>query len=68
MTLDEAREHIGDGVVYDPSHGTPEDGTIIRVSEQWVHVRYGHQSITKATAAAQLTLLVQSSKATAEPF
>ncbi len=57
MTIDEAREHIGAGVVYDPGHGAREDGTIVRVSEQWVHVRYGHQTITKATPAGQLTLL-----------
>jgi hypothetical protein len=57
MTIDEAREHIGAGVVYNPGHGALEDGTIVRVSESWVHVRYGHQTITKATAAAQLTLL-----------
>jgi hypothetical protein len=57
MTLDEARENIGAGVVYNPVHGALEDGTIMRVSEDWVHVRYGYQTITKATAAEQLTLL-----------
>lgn len=60
MKIDEARDNIGAGVVYDPGHGALEEGTIIRVSEEWVHVRYGHQTITKATAAWQLTLLVRS--------
>ena len=31
MTLDEARDHIGAGVVYDPGHGAREDGEIVRV-------------------------------------
>lgn len=56
MTLDEARENIGAGVVYDPGHGTREDGVIVRVSQQYVFVRYGHSSI-KATPAEKLTLL-----------
>jgi hypothetical protein len=66
MTLDECREHIGDAVVYHPSDmrdgligyaSRDEDGTIVRVSENWVHVRYGHQTTTKATAPEMLELL-----------
>ena len=33
MTLNEARAHIGAGVVYHPGHGAPEDGEIVRVSD-----------------------------------
>ena len=56
MTLSECRAAIGCGVVYTPRHGKREDGTIVRVSENWVHVRYGHQSTTKATAPEMLEL------------
>ena len=64
MTLDEAREHIGDGVVYRPNGGqypTAEDGTITSVNERWVFVRYAGDSGSKATAPADLSLLFQGS-------
>ena len=38
MTLDEARAHIGAGVVYHSGHGRPEDGEIVRVSDLYVFV------------------------------
>lgn len=38
MTLNEARAHIGAGVVYHPGHGAPEDGEIVRVSDLYVFV------------------------------
>jgi hypothetical protein len=40
MTLDEARQNIGAGVVYDPGYGSKEDGVISSVGEQYVFVRY----------------------------
>lgn len=57
MTLEEARQHIGDGVVYRPPAGfAAEQGIITSVSKRWVFVRYG-LSGSKATDPAQLTLL-----------
>ena len=41
MTIEEARAHIGDGVVYTPAHGEPEDGVITSVNDRFVFVRYG---------------------------
>lgn len=57
MTLDEARQHIGDGVVYQPLMGfAAEQGVITSVSAHWVFVRYG-LSGSKATDPDLLTLL-----------
>jgi hypothetical protein len=60
MTLDEAREHIRDSVVYRPyapGLDPPEMGVITDVSEQWAFVRYGDDRHSKATDPALLTLL-----------
>jgi hypothetical protein len=57
MTLDEARDHIGDGVAYQPFGGKAEDGVITGVSDCFVFVRYRGDQISKATAAEMLTLL-----------
>lgn len=57
MTLEEAREHIGEGVVYIAPHGTREDGVITGVSSQVVFVRYAGDHAPKGTYAADLTLL-----------
>ena len=60
MTLDDARGHVGDAVVYQPDHGGVEDGVITGVSERYVFVRYRGQHPTadgKATPADQLTLV-----------
>lgn len=68
MTLDEARQNVGAGVVYDAAphltrigiqHDQKEDGTISSVGDQYVFVRYGHSSV-KATPAESLTLLAGS--------
>lgn len=57
MTLEEARNNIGFGVVYDPGHGgAREDGVIIRVTHLWVMVRYDGNGV-KATHPRDLTLL-----------
>lgn len=61
ISLDQAEEHIGDAVVYDDGHGTRQDGTIVRVGERGVFVRYGHNDSSIAlTPEASLTLLSES--------
>lgn len=56
MTLDEAAALIGAGVTYDLGYGISEDGAIVSVNEQWVHVRYAGSPDAKATPAERLTL------------
>lgn len=61
ISMDKARQHIGDAVVYDDGHGTRQDGTIFSVNESYVFVRYGHNdSSIRATNADDLTLLAES--------
>jgi hypothetical protein len=57
MTLEEAREHIGDGVVYLPCGGPAEDGVITSVNEHYVFARFGTDKASKATRPADLILL-----------
>lgn len=59
MTLDEAREHIGDGVIYQPVGYPTEGGVITGVSDCFVFVRYRGDGHSKATAAEMLTLLAR---------
>ncbi|WP_426566407.1 hypothetical protein ACPPVT_07625 [Angustibacter sp. McL0619] len=63
MTLDEAREHVGDGVVYKPAYGADqaEDGTIVRVSSRYVFVLYVGDRTAKATHPSMLQLLAGAS-------
>lgn len=58
MTLEEARQNVGQGVVYNPpgTRGMAEDGTIVRVSGRWVFVRYSGHIVAKATHPTTLTL------------
>ncbi len=56
MTIDEARRHIGEGVVYVPLHGPREDGVITAVSGGWAFVDYGRGG-SVATDPADLELL-----------
>jgi hypothetical protein len=65
MTLDEAREHIGHGVVYTAPHGAREDGVITGVSSRVVFVRYADDQTSKGTYAADLTLLAGTAATTA---
>ena len=58
MTLLEAADNIGAGVVYAPKYGEKEDGTIIRVSGPYVMVRYNHGG-PKATSPEHLELLTK---------
>jgi hypothetical protein len=58
VTLDEARQHIGRGVVYQAcSHCPREDGVITSVNDAYVFVRYAGDQQSKATNPADLTLL-----------
>ncbi len=60
MTLDEAREHIWAGVVYNPGHGRPEeDGEIVRVSDLYVFVAFVGDRTPKATPPGALALLAR---------
>jgi hypothetical protein len=58
MTLEEAANAVGRGVVYRPAGAyRSEDGVITSVNDRWVFVRYGVQDGSKATDPADLTLL-----------
>jgi len=60
VTLDEAREHIGHGVIYRPYIGglaRAEEGTITSVNDSYVFVRYGTRRTSAATSPEDLTLL-----------
>lgn len=57
MTLDEARHHIGDDVVYTTGYAPPEEGVITSVSTSLVFVRYKGDPHAKGTNPADLTLL-----------
>lgn len=57
MTLDEARDHIGHGVVYTTGYAPPEDGVITDVSASMVFVHYKGDLHAKGTRPEDLTLL-----------
>lgn len=57
MTLDEAREHVGAGVVYLPPGRPREDGVITSVNDRYVFVRYDGDKGSKATTPTDLILL-----------
>lgn len=59
MTLDEARAHVGHGVVYADGYAPPEDGVITGVSASLVFVRYKGDLHAKGTRPENLTLLAQ---------
>lgn len=54
ITLEQARQHIGDHVIYTTSFDTFDDGTIHSVNDFYVFVNY-HGNI-KATNPYDLTL------------
>ena len=60
MTIDEARAHVGDGVLYRPPCGHTEEGVITRVSGTWVFVRFGSSPAAQVTDPADLELLAGS--------
>jgi hypothetical protein len=57
VTIDEAREHIGDRVVYASGYNPPENGVITGVSRTSVFVRFDGALHAKGTDPADLTLL-----------
>jgi hypothetical protein len=67
VTLEQAREHIGDRVVYTPivdphnefhnPHVQPEEGWITSVGSKYIFVRYGTDFHSKATAPENLQFL-----------
>lgn len=58
MTLDEARERIGNAVVYRPTVGPVEQGVITSVNSHYVFVRYGSNIGSAATRPEDLETLV----------
>lgn len=56
MTLDEARAHINETVVYESGAGT-EEGVITYVGPTWVFVRFGADQHSKACYPATLRLM-----------
>ncbi|MEG1565367.1 MAG: hypothetical protein RR342_01330 [Bacilli bacterium] len=58
MTLEQARNNVGRGVVYIPYKDCPksqiEYGTITSVNDSYVFVRYGKDLHSKATRADDL--------------
>jgi hypothetical protein len=56
VTLKEARDHIGAGVIYHPGRADAEDGVITSVNDHYVFVRYGSGGTSAATEPAALTL------------
>jgi hypothetical protein len=61
MTIEQAREHIGHGVVYRSYPGANgEDGTITSVNDSYVFVLYAGGTTPKATRPADLELLAAS--------
>jgi hypothetical protein len=57
MTLDEARAHIGEKVLYSSIPGECEAGVIVTVGATYVHVCYGRDRNAKATRPELLTLM-----------
>lgn len=57
MTLNEARAHIGDAVVYKRDTDEPEEGVIANVGRVWVFVQYPGLDSPVADRPGDLTLL-----------
>ena len=56
MTLDEARDHIGEHVLY-AVPGKAEEGAIVRVGRMFVFVQYVNSTQPQATPPEHLTLV-----------
>jgi len=56
VTLDEARDHIGDSVVYTPTGRLAENGVITGVSRTVVFVKYDGDPNSKGTRPEDLAL------------
>jgi hypothetical protein len=64
MTLDEARAHVGHGVVYRPMVGPAEDGVITSVSSLMAFVLFKGDLHAKATRPGDLELLAATAAGT----
>ena len=62
MTLDEARERIGQKVVYRTAYGRSEEGVITSVNSAYVFVRYGSDVGSKGTDADALEPISRSAQ------
>ena len=58
MTLNEARFAIGRGVIY-YDHNRLNEGVIISVNDSFVFVRYGSDTVSRATLAETLRFSVE---------
>ena len=63
MTLGEARDHIGEEVIYSTRPGEMEAGVVTSVSDSHVFVRYGRGPGSQATRPDCLTLMLGGSLA-----
>jgi hypothetical protein len=57
MTLDEARDHVGEKVIYSTHPGQAEEGVISSVGRKYVHVRYMRSPDPVATYPENLVLM-----------
>jgi hypothetical protein len=57
MTLDEARAHVGERVLYSTWPGEADEGVITGVNGAYAFVRYGRDTAAKATRPEDLALL-----------
>jgi hypothetical protein len=57
MTIDEARAHIGEPVVFKRGTSGPEEGTIVAVGRVWVFVQYPGDDAPVADRPGDLHLL-----------
>jgi hypothetical protein len=57
MTLEEARAHVGETVLYSSVPGECEAGVIVTVGKKYVHVCYGRDRNAKATRPELLALM-----------
>jgi hypothetical protein len=56
VTIEEARDHIGDRAVYTSGYKPPADGVIVSVGATLVYVLYHGQLHPQGTDPADLTL------------
>jgi hypothetical protein len=57
MTIDEARDHIGEHVIYSAVPGQAEEGAVVRVGRKYVYVQYLSSPDPVATCPENLVLM-----------
>ena len=67
ITIDQARDNIGRGVVYRRPHCETEQGVITSVSETTVFVRYSGDMHSKGTCPADLEWLTPDKQTVSKP-